>query len=87
MTPESRPQVETEKSKYAVESKVALAMAASFRFGLSSMSRIVGHVLASTLVAASLDFKSLMMLCIERITEDFETSTIIRTVGSVVRRF
>jgi hypothetical protein len=63
------------------------AIAASFRFGLSSMSMIGGHVFASTEVAASRDFSSFMTLCIDRIMTDLETSTIMRTVGRVVMRF
>lgn len=51
------------------------------------MSMIGGHVLQSTDVAASRDFMSLMTFWMERIIMDLETSTIIRTVGSVVMRF
>jgi hypothetical protein len=62
-------------------------MAASFRLGLSSISKIGGHVLQSTDEAASRDLRSLITVCIERMIIDLETSTIIRTVGSVVIRF
>lgn len=62
-------------------------MAANLRFGLSSISMIAGHDFASTDDAASRDLRSLITLWMESIIRDFETSTIILTVGRVVMRF
>lgn len=42
-TPDKRPQVETEKSKYAQASRAAADTEAKRRRGVSSISRIGGH--------------------------------------------
>lgn len=86
-TPLRRPQVETLKSKYALESNETVAMPAYLRFGLSSMSRMGGHVFGSMEVAASRDFSNLMIGCMESTMPLLDTSTIMRTVGKVVFRF
>lgn len=59
----------------------------NFLFGLSSISSIKGQLFGSIEAAASLDFSSLIILCMERTMPLLETSTIMRTVGSVVIRF
>lgn len=87
MTPVRRPHVDTEKSRYAVESSVAFETDASLRFGFSSTSKMAGHDFKSTDDEASRDLINLMMLCTDIKTTDFDTSTIIFTVGSVVIRF
>lgn len=51
------------------------------------MSKIAGHVFGSIEAAASRDFKSFIMDCIDKTITLFDTSTIIRTVGRVVIKF
>lgn len=87
MTPLNRPQVDTLKSKYAVESNEQFAIAANFRFGLSSISSIGGQLFGSIEAAASRDLSNLIIDCIDSTMPLFDTSTIIRTVGNVVIRF
>lgn len=86
-TPLNLPHVDTLKSKQAVESKGEFAIEDNFRFGLSSISKIGGHVFGSIETAASRDFNNLIIDCIERTMTLFETSTIILTVGRVVIKF
>jgi len=62
-------------------------MPAYFRFGLSSISNIGGHVFGSIEVAASRDLSNLIIGCMESTMPLLETSTIIRTVGNVVFKF
>lgn len=62
ITPLNRPQVETLKSKYAVESNELFAIDANFRFGLSSMSSIWGQLLGSIDAAASRVLSNLIIL-------------------------
>lgn len=59
----------------------------NFLFGLSSISSIGGQVFGSIETAASRDFNSLIIDCIDKTITLFETSTIIRTVGKVVIKF
>lgn len=87
LTPLKRPQVDTLKSKYAVESNGAFAIDINFRFGLSSMSNMGGQVFGSMEAAASRDFSNFIIGCIDSTITLFETSTIMRTVGRVVIRF
>jgi len=48
------------------------------------VSRVGGQDFMSTTFEASLDLRSLMTCAEDKIMADFDTSTIIRTVGSVV---
>lgn len=51
------------------------------------MSRMSGQLFGSIEAAASRDLSNLMIDCMDRMMPDFETSTIMRTVGNVVIRF
>lgn len=62
-------------------------MPANLRLGLSSISSMGGHVFGSMDEAASRDLSSFIIGCIESTMPLFETSTIMRTVGSVVIKF
>lgn len=62
ITPLNRPQVDTLKSKYAVESNELLAIDANFLFGLSSISSIGGQLFGSMDAAASRVLSNFIML-------------------------
>jgi hypothetical protein len=88
LMPASIPVVDTLKSRYANISAVgALYITGNFFLGMSSVSSVTGHVLMSTTLLASLDLSSLITFWLESTSTDLLTSTIIRTVGSVVCRF
>lgn len=74
LTPAKIPVVDTLKSKYASTSgEGGLKMLATFFFGMSSVSRMVGQVLTSTAAAASLDLSSRVMACVLRTHADLLT--------------
>lgn len=76
------------KSRYANISAVgALYIIGSFFLGMSSVSSVIGHDLMSTTLLASFDRSNLITFAFESTKTDLLTSTIIRTVGSVVWRF